>query len=79
MHRAADLEHRPCERTLTAQDDAEVAAEIAGRVVATPVERGTLVRAGAELIASQLPRLKRRPRRQSECRADQAPARPAGG
>jgi membrane fusion protein (multidrug efflux system) len=36
--------------TLTAQDDAEVAAEIAGRVVATPVERGTPVRAGAELI-----------------------------
>src|SRR5688500_5736570 len=36
--------------TLTAQDDAEVAAEIAGRVVATPIERGTLVRAGAELI-----------------------------
>jgi membrane fusion protein (multidrug efflux system) len=36
--------------TLTAQDDAEVAAEIAGRIVATPVERGTQVRAGAELI-----------------------------
>jgi multidrug efflux pump subunit AcrA (membrane-fusion protein) len=36
--------------TLTAQDEAEVAAEIAGRVVATPVERGTNVRAGTELI-----------------------------
>lgn len=36
--------------TLMAQDDAEVAAEIAGRVVATPVERGTRVGAGAELI-----------------------------
>jgi membrane fusion protein, multidrug efflux system len=36
--------------TLTAQDDAEVAAEIAGRVVATPVERGMPVRMGAELI-----------------------------
>ena len=27
--------------TLTAQEDAEVAAEVAGRVVATPVERGS--------------------------------------
>jgi RND family efflux transporter MFP subunit len=36
--------------TLTAQDDAEVAAEISGRVVATPVERGMPVRMGAELI-----------------------------
>jgi membrane fusion protein, multidrug efflux system len=36
--------------TLTAQDDAEVAAEIAGRVVATPVERGMTIRAGAELV-----------------------------
>src|SRR5687768_6313909 len=36
--------------TLTAQDEAEVAAEIAGRVVATPVELGTQVRTGADLI-----------------------------
>jgi RND family efflux transporter MFP subunit len=36
--------------TLTAQDSAEVAAEIAGRVIATPVERGMPVRMGAELI-----------------------------
>jgi RND family efflux transporter MFP subunit len=36
--------------TLTPQDNAEVAAEIAGRVVATPVERGTLVRANDALI-----------------------------
>jgi RND family efflux transporter MFP subunit len=36
--------------TLTAEEQAEVAAEIAGRVVATPVERGSRVRAGAELI-----------------------------
>ncbi|MEP6782251.1 MAG: efflux RND transporter periplasmic adaptor subunit [Acidobacteriota bacterium] len=36
--------------TLTAQEDADVAAEIAGRVVATPVERGTLVRANDSLI-----------------------------
>ena len=36
--------------TLTPQEDAEVAAEIAGRVVATPVERGTLVSASDSLI-----------------------------
>ena len=36
--------------TLMAQDNAEVAAEIAGRVVATPVERGMQVRAGADLV-----------------------------
>ena len=36
--------------TLTPQEDAEVAAEIAGRVVATPVERGSNVRAGDALI-----------------------------
>jgi RND family efflux transporter MFP subunit len=36
--------------TLMAQDDAEVAAEISGRVVSTPVERGMPVRMGAELI-----------------------------
>ena len=36
--------------TLNAQEDAEVAAEVAGRVVATPVERGSRVGNGAELI-----------------------------
>jgi membrane fusion protein, multidrug efflux system len=36
--------------TLTAEEDAEVAAEVAGRIVATPVERGSAVRAGAELV-----------------------------
>ncbi|HWF85191.1 MAG TPA: efflux RND transporter periplasmic adaptor subunit [Vicinamibacterales bacterium] len=36
--------------TLMAEEQSEVAAEIAGRVVATPVERGTRVAAGAELI-----------------------------
>lgn len=36
--------------TLTPQEDAEVAAEIAGRVVATPVERGSLVRLNDDLI-----------------------------
>jgi RND family efflux transporter MFP subunit len=36
--------------TLTAQENADVAAEITGRVVGTPVERGTAVRAGDPLI-----------------------------
>ena len=36
--------------TLVAQEKAEVAAEIAGRVEATPIERGSRVGAGAELI-----------------------------
>jgi RND family efflux transporter MFP subunit len=36
--------------TLMPQENAEVAAEIAGRVVATPVERGSLVRANDSLI-----------------------------
>ncbi len=36
--------------TLTAEEEAEVAAEIAGRVIATPIERGTLVPSGAALV-----------------------------
>lgn len=36
--------------TLVAQERAEVAAEITGRVVATPIERGSRVDAGSELI-----------------------------
>jgi membrane fusion protein, multidrug efflux system len=36
--------------TLTAEEQASVAAETAGRVVATPVERGTSIPQGAELI-----------------------------
>jgi multidrug efflux pump subunit AcrA (membrane-fusion protein) len=36
--------------TLTAEELAEVAAEIAGRIVATPIERGTVVRAGSPLV-----------------------------
>jgi RND family efflux transporter MFP subunit len=36
--------------TLTAEEQADVSAEIAGRVVSTPVERGTRVGEGAELI-----------------------------
>jgi len=36
--------------TLMAEEQAEVAAETAGRVVATPIERGTPVTQGAELI-----------------------------
>ena len=36
--------------TLTAQESAEVAAEIAGRVVATPVERGSRIGASGDLV-----------------------------
>jgi len=36
--------------TLVAQEKAEVSAEIPGRVVATPIERGSRVTAGGELI-----------------------------
>ena len=36
--------------TLAAQEEAEVAAEVAGRVVATPIERGSRVASGATLI-----------------------------
>lgn len=36
--------------TLTAEEQADVSAEIAGRVVGTPVERGTRVTAGSELV-----------------------------
>jgi membrane fusion protein, multidrug efflux system len=36
--------------TLTAEEQADVAAEIAGRIVATPVERGTPVSPGAALV-----------------------------
>ena len=36
--------------TLTPEEEADVAAETAGRIVSTPVERGTLVAAGAELV-----------------------------
>lgn len=36
--------------TLAAQEEAEVAAEVAGRVVATPIERGSPIAAGAALV-----------------------------
>lgn len=36
--------------TLAAQEDADVAAEVAGRVIATPIERGSRVGQGATLI-----------------------------
>jgi len=36
--------------SISADEKADVAAEVAGRVTATPVERGTHVKAGAELI-----------------------------
>lgn len=53
---AAEVVEQPIKRfvrvsgTLTAQDDAEVAAEVAGRVIETPVERGSRVASGASLI-----------------------------
>src|SRR6478735_5078845 len=36
--------------SLMAEDHADVAAEIAGRIVATPIERGTAVSEGAVLV-----------------------------
>jgi RND family efflux transporter MFP subunit len=36
--------------TLTAQESADVAAEVAGRVVATPVERGSRIAPGGDLV-----------------------------
>jgi membrane fusion protein (multidrug efflux system) len=36
--------------TLVAEEQAEVAAETSGRIVATPVERGTAISQGAELV-----------------------------
>ena len=52
----AAVESRPIERhlrvtgSLLADEQAEVSAELAGRVTATPVERGTRVAAGALLV-----------------------------
>ena len=53
---SASAVERPIQRflevtgTLAAQEEAEVAAEVQGRVVATPVERGSRVDEGAPLI-----------------------------
>lgn len=53
---AADVIEQPIKRfirvsgTLTAQEEADVAAEVAGRVVATPVERGSRVGASDALV-----------------------------
>ena len=53
---AVAVESRPIERqlrvtgTLVADEQAEVSAEVAGRVTATPIERGTRVSAGALLV-----------------------------
>src|SRR5690242_16358551 len=53
---AAQVKNQPIDRflrvtgSLTADEQAEVAAETAGRVIATPVERGTHVSAGTVLI-----------------------------
>lgn len=52
----ADVTERPIARfirvtgTLTAQEQAEVAAETSGRIVATPVERGSRVAGGGDLV-----------------------------
>ena len=54
--RAVTVESRPIERflrvtgSLTADEEAKVAAETGGRVIATPVERGSRVSAGTVLI-----------------------------
>ena len=54
--RAATIQNEPIDRflrvtgSLSADEHAEVAAEIGGRVVGTPVERGTRVTAGAVLV-----------------------------
>src|ERR671937_781405 len=53
---AARVEQRPIDRylrvtgSLAADEQAEVSAESAGRVVETPVERGTPVRTGSLLV-----------------------------
>ena len=54
--RAARVESRPIDRylrvtgSLVADEQAEVSAETAGRVIAMPVERGTRVAQGAVLV-----------------------------
>ena len=51
-----DVDSRPLERvlrvtgSLTADEQAEVSAELAGRITATPVERGTRVETGALIV-----------------------------
>jgi membrane fusion protein (multidrug efflux system) len=53
---AAEVQSQPIDRflrvtgSLAADEQADVAAEIAGRVIGTPVERGTRVTAGAVLV-----------------------------
>lgn len=53
---AVDVVEQPIQRfirvsgTLTAQEEADVAAEVAGRIVATPVERGSRVGANDTLV-----------------------------
>jgi len=54
--RAAEVQSQPIDRflrvtgSLAADEQADVAAETAGRVIGTPVERGTRVAAGAVLV-----------------------------
>ena len=56
MHTPVAVTEQPIARfirvtgTLTAEEQADVAAETSGRVVSTPVERGTRVGQGTELI-----------------------------
>ena len=62
---------------LTAEEQADVAAETAGRVIATPVERGTPVAAGAELIrVSAAETEAQRQGGRGQRGADRGPARP---
>jgi membrane fusion protein (multidrug efflux system) len=54
--KVAPVESRPIDRfvrvtgSLAADDEADVAAETAGRIISTPVERGTRVTAGTALV-----------------------------
>ena len=66
--------------TLMAEEQADVAAETAGRVVATPVERGTQVAAGRRARAPVVDRNRRAAQgSRGERRADRSAARPRRG
>src|SRR4029450_625327 len=82
----AAVESRPIERhlrvtgSLLADEQAEVSAELAGRVTATPIERGTRVPAGAVLVRISATETSAQ-RREGEANAGQIGARlglPAG-
>ena len=63
--------------SLLADEQAEVSAEIAGRITATPVERGTRVAAGALLVQARRPKRPRPSsrRREANAGADRGAAR----